>query len=387
MSTDTLTTAGGHQVTLATGDAAVESATTADGFNAFGANPRGRANPALMAEASRLIGKALKGSRRAALEVQEAFSTSDFTLAAFALIDQEVVARYQEIPSAWRAYTRITTVRDFKPKNLRSMWRNRFGLDRVPELTEYPLVDGKGAEITPISVGKYGDRFSLSWEAWVNDEAIDEIGDIPEWLAQAAAETDATVAASNLVNASGVNTAFFKTANGNAPTALPLTLENLDAAIEEVRTRKVKGRVVQPPALKLVVGPSSQTRAERILAIREIRTTTDGVETVSANYLAGSVSLVVDPALEHVNTSAKAAGTWFLLPDPDGPRPALYLGRLRGHENPDLRVKSDTGNRVGGGAIPAEEGSFDIDDIQYRVRHVVGGAAVDPTFTYASTGS
>lgn len=383
--TELLTTASGHQVEVSHG-AAVENAAY-DGFNAFGANPRGRVTDTQIMEAAELLNKALKGSRRASLEVQEAFSTSDFTLAAFAAIDQEMVAQYEERTSAWKEYTKTTTVRDFKPKHLRSVGREKFGLDRVPELTEYPAVDGLKADDKTISVSKFGNRYAISWEAWVNDEAIDEIGDIPAWFSQAADETEAITAASNLVSTSGVNTDFFKSGNGNAPTALPLTLENLDAALEAVRSRKDGKRVIAAPNLKLVVGPSLQTTAERILAVREIRTTVGDTETVSGNYLAGSVSLVVDPALEVVNQGAKAAGTWFLLPDPNGPRPAVYVAHLRGHETPEIRVKADTGTRVGGGAIAAQDGSFDIDDIQYRVRHVVGGAAIDPLHTYASTGS
>ena len=383
----TITTASGHEVQVATGDA-VEGAAQ-DGFAGFGRRPGG-VSEAQIREASTLLGKALKGGRRAALDVQEAFSTSDFTLAAFASIEQEMIAQYEEIPSEWQKYTAVTTVRDFKPKSLRQVGRAVFGLSSVPELTEYPGVEGVASDAKTIRVGKFGNRYSVSWEAWVNDEAIDEIGDIPAWLSRAAAETEAVVAASNLVSAAGINTDFFKAANGNAPAVLPLTFANLETAINATRARKatVNGKqvVAKAPTLRLVVGPSLQAKAEAILAVREIRRTVDGIEQVESNLLSSSVVLVVDPALEVVNTSAKAGTTWFLLPDPAGPRPAVYAARLRGHETPEIRVKADTGQQVGGGAIPAQDGSFEIDDIQWRVRHVFGGAAIDPTFTYASAG-
>lgn len=384
----TITTASGHEVEVVTGDA-TESAAS-DGFNGFGVRPRG-VSEAQVREASTLLDKALKGSRRAVLDVQEAFSTSDFTLAAFAAIDQEMIAQYEERPSEWQQYTKVTTVRDFKPKHLRSVGRTKFGLDSVPELTEYPGVEGVTSDDKTIRVGKFGNRYAISWEAWVNDEAIDEIGDIPAWMSQAAAETEAVVAVSNLVSATGINADFFKAANGNAPTALPLTYANLETAVKATRSKKAtvngKSVVVKAPSLRLVVGPSLQSQAEGILAIREIRRTVDGIEQVETNGLSSSVVLVVDPALEVVNTGAKAGSTWFLLPDPNGPRAAVYAAKLRGHETPEIRVKADTGQRVGGGAIAAQDGSFDIDDIQYRVRHVFGGAAIDPTFTYASTGA
>ena len=123
-----------------------------------------------------------------------------------------------------------------------------------------------------------------------------------------------------------------------------------------------------------------------ILAIREIRTTVSGVETLTVNALA-NVSYVVEPMLDAFHTHAKAAGTWFVVPKPGGPKPALWTAKLRGHEQPDLRVKADQGNRVGGGAIAYDEGSFEIDTIEWRVRHVFGAQNGDPTFTYVSLGS
>ena len=101
----------------------------------------------------------------------------------------------------------------------------------------------------------------------------------------------------------------------------------------------------------------------------------------------GRLARVVNPWLTLVNTGAAAATTWFLLPAPSTGRPAIVSAFLRGHESPDLRMKSDAGNRVGGGALPGEEGSFDDDTIQYRVRHVHGAGLVIPAETYASTGA
>ena len=84
---------------------------------------------------------------------------------------------------------------------------------------------------------------------------------------------------------------------------------------------------------------------------------------------------------------SKAATRWFVLPSPQSARPALAVGFLRGYEDPDLRVKSSAGSRVGGGVIDPMQGDFDDDTIQYRVRHVVGSAYVDPKATYVSNGS
>ena len=369
--------------------AAAETAVAGD-FNTFGtpAKPRTPIKPELIQEASKLLTKAFQGNRRARQEVREAFSTSDFTMAAFAIIDREVQAKLQEMEPNWKLYTSVTTVNNFLPKSIQDMTRPRIGLTKVPELTEYPAVDRSGYAEYQITVAKYGARFAASFEAWINDTAIDEIDNWPEVFAQAAFETEAIIAIQNLCNATGVNTDFFKLANGNAPDNAPLTLANLDAAIQEIQSRKSpEGYPVYTPSLRLVIPPALSTTADRILSAKEIRTTVGTTEIISDNYLAGSVTKVVEPWLEVVNQGAKAATTWYLLPDPATARKSLWLARLRGHETPDIRYKADQGTRVGGGAIPFEEGSFECDDLQVRVRHIVGGATGDPLPTYVSEGS
>lgn len=361
---------------------------TQDDFGSFGRSLNGaRISQESIKSANKLLERAFKGDRRARQDVREAFSTSDFTLAAFATIDKEMREIYQEFPSVWREYTSTTLVKDFRPKYIVDMLRGQIGLEVVPELTEYPTMTSTATSWS-ITARKFGARFAASWEAWINDDAIDEIQDWPAIFAKAAAETDAIAAVSNLVTAAGINTAFFKTANGNAPTSLPLTIANLDTVLAAIPQRKTaQGRPIYLSGQRLVVPPALENTAKRILAAKEIRTTTGDTEVVYDNYLAGSVQLVVDPYLTVVNLGANANTTWFLLPDPNGVRKSVYVSHLRGHESADIRWKADQGTRAGGGSIPVGEGSFEIDDLQVRVRHVVGNGTADPLPTYASAGA
>ena len=75
------------------------------------------------------------------------------------------------------------------------------------------------------------------------------------------------------------------------------------------------------------------------------------------------------------------------MPKPGARRPASFAAFLRGYESPDMRYKANAGQRLQGGDISPLEGSFDIDDIQTRVRHVLGHQTGDPTFTFASDGT
>jgi hypothetical protein len=372
------------------GQAAIDAASDDDFAGTL--NPRNfRIAESLMDRAHTLLSEAIKGRWGATTRLAEAFSTSDFTLAAFATIDQEMMKQYDELPAVWRSYTDVTTTNDFRPKRLLDRWRNTIGFELVPELTEYPAEDDRGKAQNAIAVAKYGRRFALSWEAWINNEAIQELEDLPGVLARQARETESINAVSNLIKAdrNGVNTAFFKAGNGNAPTALPLTYDNLLAVMNAMAAKSsaISGRQVASPPLQLVVPRALEVTANQIKAIREIRTTTGGTEVLTGNVLS-NLDVVVDPFLDYWNTGTKSATTWFVVPKPGGGgRPALYAAFLRGHEAPDLRVKASTGQRVGGGDISPLEGSFEVDDIQYRGRHIVGHQVGDPTFTYASNGS
>src|SRR5690606_22282900 len=101
------------------------------------------------------------------------------------------------------------------------------------------------------------------------------------------------------------------------------------------------------------------------------------VTTIEGNYMRGVVTLVENPWLPIVGTGfSNVNSTWFVLPSTTSQNPALVQGFMVGEETPDLRVKSDAGNALGGGTLSPESGAFDDDTIQYRVRHVMGSAAL-----------
>jgi hypothetical protein len=87
-----------------------------------------------------------------------------------------------------------------------------------------------------------------------------------------------------------------------------------------------------------------------------------------------------------VDTSANKNTTWYLFADPGVGRPAMEMGFLRGHETPELFMKSSNSVRIGGGLTGAEEGSFENDGIDYKVRHVFGGGLLDPKASLAYIG-
>lgn len=341
---------------------------------------RRNANTRLIAEAATLLGQAWGGSAYATLAVHEALSTSDmFKSAAGDVLDRETLKQYDAMPVQWGKFAARTTVRDFRPKYMRELAGGRTRFERVPELSEYPSADYTIAERT-IKVAKYGRRFGYSFEARINDQ-LDELQQVPGNFAIGARATEDYEALRQLVNpATGApNTGFFTAANGNIGTGA-LTQPNLQAAITTVSTKRdTQGALLSPGPIQLVVGPGLQFTADRLLNQTEIRVVAGSATTIEPNPLRGRVTLTV---LENLPGAA-----WFLLPTPQAPRPAFYVAFLAGYETPDMRYKADQGARAGGGTIGPDDGDFDVDAVYWRARHIVGAAAGDPMFTYASDGT
>lgn len=335
---------------------------------------------AAVIEAKRLLERAWGGDRRALDLVNEAITTSDlFKSAAGEYLDRMMLADYERETPAWEAYAAATTVRNFKPKTLMELTRNTGSLPKVPERADFPIASTTAAE-RAISVGKFGEQFGYTFEARLNDE-IDELAQVPQGWAFQARATEAETALSQMVNVltGAPNATFFNVGNSNLGTGA-LTEANLQAVLTTLSTKRdASGKLLVAPALQLVVGPALQFTAERIMNTAEIRTTVGTSVLTQPNPFRGKVKLTV--------ISELPGTAWYVIPVPQvGRKNPFYVAKLVGFETPDLRWKADQGNRIGGGTVGVDQGSFDNDTIWYRVRHIVGGAQGDPTFTYASDG-
>ena len=131
----------------------------------------------------------------------------------------------------------------------------------------------------------------------------------------------------------------------------------------------------------------AQQAADIVNVIRNEDPTTGDVR--SGNGLVRTPTVVENPWLDIVGAGySNMAKTWFLLPGPNtNVKPAAGVAFMAGEESPDLRVKNDQGNRIGGGSVGPEEGSFDDDTIQYRVRHIAGGVALYDDAVYVGVGA
>lgn len=344
-------------------------------------------------EAANLWKRVFDGDRRAAVQVQEALSTSDlFVSATGDVLDRELLAQYSDITPEWSKFATRVTVRNFKKKKLVDLMGGRTKLDLVPELTAYPGAVHDTREFE-IAVAKFGRQFGFSWEALINDD-LDELQQIPGTFSQAAAltETANALAVIAVAGTGAPNTGFFKDYSSTpgygtlntTPATAALTAASLTTGLDAIAVRKDgEGNLVPPPPLRLIVGPALQATAEAIMNVVHI-------DTQSGTGNGAKVSRELNPLRGRVTVEVVSTlpGTaWFIVPAPGQGRPAVASAFLRGFETPDIRRKAGAGNSAGGGAIDPSDGDFDDDSIRFRVRHVHGAAGVDPIHTYASTGA
>ena len=356
------------------------------------ADPRYRQG---LLEVARLYERVLSGDRRAALTFQEAMSTSDFANLFGDILDRQILARYQSMPVQWTAIAKRGRVRDFRQVKRFTLDGAEATLSAVRQLTEYPaasLTDG----VYTYSVGKYGRRVALSWEDLINDD-LDAFASIPDRLGNAARRTEERFVTDLYAAAGGPDGTFFSSGNKTLVTAgasSALSITSLQAAYTLLASQvDADGAPIYIESAVLVVPPALKVTAMNILNATELRAATGGGDGTGtdqltvANWMRNDVSLVVNPWLPLISTTGTFGATsWYLFANPSVGRPAMEVGFLVGHEMPELFMKSPNATRVGGGAAAAEDGDFDSDSVEWKLRHTLGGTLMDPKSAVASPG-
>lgn len=341
-------------------------------------------------EALGLYKRVLQGSRQAALDFQEAMTTSDFSFLFGDIIDRQMLAAYQQMPVQWASLARAGRVRDFRTVNRFTLDGGESVLDEVGEQSEYPaasLVD----DAYTYSVRKFGRRIPLSWETLINDD-LDAFADIPRRLGNAARRSEERFATGLYATATGPESNFFAVGNANVTDA-QLNIAGLQEAMRMLGEQTdTEGAPIYIDAVTLVVPPSLEVPARNILNATEILAASGGGDGVGndqlrvTNWMRNRVSLIVNPWLPTID-QVTGATAWYLFADPNVGRPAMEIGRLIGHESPELFQKSPNATRVGGGLVDPTDGDFDTDSVEWKVRHVMGGTLMDPKSALASTGT
>ncbi len=349
---------------------------------------------ALLVEATSLISRA-RTSSLGKHYFNEAMKTSDFPLLMADVLDRQLYASYAETAQAWSAYCRRSTVPDFRDVK-------RFAVDgaegRLPSVGEKVTYSPNVLSETKYSyaVTKYGRTLNWSWEAFINDD-LDALGSSsPARLGKAARRSEDYFATGLHVDSSGPHASFYtsgnkniiNTTNGAATTNPVLGVAGLQDSFTVMGLQlDADSEPIGIDGVILEVPPSLEVTAQNLLNATQVIVGADSgaQRIVTSNWMRSKVTLVVNPYIPVIATT-NGKTTWFVHANPSAGRPAMEFGLLRGHESPELFMKTQNQVRVGGGGS-GFDGSFEDDTIAYKVRHCFGGSRIDGKATVGSNGS
>lgn len=376
--------------TVRASEASVSSLFGGDGFTHRVGRRRPGDDPswdADLAEAVAFIGRLQGSGQHGVTQLQEAMTTDDFPLLFGDALSRELLAGYQDTPTTWQNYAARRTVNDFREHKLNAIDGGEGRLAEVGEREEYEETSLSESEFG-LTVAKFGRRMSFSWEMLINDQ-LNAFGpsSVTRRFGRAARRTEEFKAAELFVDADGPHDSLYTAGNGNIVTGNPALSRNaLQTGLQIMAEQTdADGEPITIEAVELVVPPALQLTADEITSTTQIRITdADGnVQVISGNGVAANLRTSVN---HYISTIATTNGdtTWFLFANPNRGRPAIALGFLRQHEQPEIFERLPNSRRVGGGEDLVD---FETDAKDYKVRHVAGGARVEPKATVASNGT
>lgn len=353
---------------------------------------------ALAATVDLIINKDRLSKRMHEARLEEAITTSDFPYLFANVIDRQMLANYKAVSGEWKKYIKQSTAPDFSTVERMALHGVDNQLDEVTEKGEYLASKPTNTKYT-YKLKKYGRKFDISWEALMND-SLGAFNDIPQRFATAALRTEAKFATSLYAASGGDGNASLYgatiTDSGQDITnlgVLPLTIANLETTMELMSAQTdPNGEPLGIRAKHLVVGPGLEFTARAILTSAQKMWTYGGDDETAAvpnpttNVIPQmGLQLHVDPYIPVVDTT-HGGTSWYLFADlMDGA--AAEFGYLRGNEAPEVVMRASDKVSIGGGVTSPFSGDFATDNIQYRVRHVIGGSPLDPRMTYLQSGA
>ena len=321
---------------------------------------------------ARLVEHAKKGSYLAEAQLKESLMSGDLATSVTHWLNVITIPQLpddKDRPISKLAG--IRTVPDFRPAILYSLYGDPEGpgiladgsAPRVPQGQPFPVVTVKGQESAHAKLSKRGNRVNWDFEDFIND-TIGVLDGIPQMLRDIALDTEWNEVGEAITAATTELTAQTLPDGTSVPVNAPVSANAIMAAIQDLGKREVHGRKIGRLSGYNVVVPTGMSAAVEY----DIRMKL-GITAILPGSSGGAVTIGPDNSI--LNTVEiiehdKATGTaWYLLPKPGAyRRPVVDLLRLRGYEQPQLRVQANGGDGF----------SFDADTAAMRLRFVVGGA-------------
>jgi len=252
-----------------------------------------------------------------------AHGTSDFPLVVTNAANKTLLSTYQAAESPLKALARQRTLPNFKESSTLRLG----GMGRLEKLSEHGEITAtsRGETGEKLSLATYARRFDLTRQLMIDDDT-GAFGDIVAALGQAAAQTEADLLVSLLLDnplmSDGVP--VFHATHGNLSTGAALSETSLSDARLALRQRKDMDGVtlINATPKHLVVGPELETSAEKLLATVQAPTTGD------VNPFAGKLILLVEPRITD--------DQWYVFADP-ARLATMQFAYLSGAQGPQIQ--------------------------------------------------
>lgn len=283
--------------------------------------------------------------------------TSDFVNILAAVANKAMLVGYETADETFDIFTRKINLPDFKRMNM-------VGLDMLPALREVkPGAEYKhvtmGERAESIAVVTYGELFAITREAIINDDTS-AFTRLPQMFGRMARVTVGDLVYAILTGTptmSDGKTLFHADHDNLAGTGSALTLASVSAGRAAIRRQQSgkKGdanrRTLNLNAQYLIVPATLEMVANQL-----IRSAVDPTENkgMAINPIQNSLTVIVDPRLDNVSTTA-----WYLAASPNAVD-TIGVGYLDGVETPYLE----------------EQPGFSTDGVTYKVRIDAGASAL-----------
>lgn len=295
--------------------------------------------------------------------LESGHSTSDFDNLMASTVNRRLLQQYTALPSNHTLLCRVDDqIKDFRLQT--GVRLTEFDdLEEVPELGEYKATTFD-EEAVSWGVKKYGQTFGLSLEMMINDD-LGGFRGIIDKHGRAAHRTERkriTRYFTSDVLAYDGNNVFHAGTHSNAATDALASGAVETGIIAMGSQQDATGNLLGIRPKYLVTGPALQITAQKIVT-SEWAWSAGQALTGEPNAVKGALQPVV---LEDITSTT----AWFLVADPVE-WPALVLGFLRGRRQPQVFRKAPNTDQS------ADQGSFENDSLEYKIRHIVGSVCED----------
>lgn len=331
---------------------------------------------------------------------RETMTTGDFTALTADILDRQIIAKYTATPKTWPMIMKEAPLRDFRTVKRFAYNGSEKPWNSVAENQTHQRQKLTEVVYTYAPLKYLSGTEPMSFESMINDD-LGLFNDLPARFSNGGVRTVEKFATGLYCDVSGPHASLYTAgnanivniANGAAANNPPLSLNSLGDGLTILRKMRDAGGdpITILGKLMLVVGPDLEVTANNLAHQLEVWLNEKGGSTSSqvhvGNWLVQNLSIIVNPYIPIIATTANSTTSWWLIADPNaGNRPVFEIGMIRGYDTPVLLEKQSNTMRAGGG-IAQELGDWDSMTREMKGLLTVGGTQLDGKSTVASNGS